>query len=202
MGKKRKHTTMDGLEVRDLSPADWPRLEQLFGANGACGGCWCMHWRHGLGEKWEDVKGDENRRRLRALVKSGKALGALAYADDEPVGWVAYGPRRDFQRLDRAPSLACDDADDVWSIPCFFIPAAHRGRGVATALLAHAVASISRRGGRIAEGYPTVPASRNAPAAFIWTGVPSLFTRAGFRKVAGGATGKQRMRRTLARARG
>jgi hypothetical protein len=25
--------------------ANWIDLEKLFGAHGACGGCWCMWWR-------------------------------------------------------------------------------------------------------------------------------------------------------------
>ena len=39
------------LELKKLTSARWPSLEKLFGKNGACGGCWCMHWRMELGEK-------------------------------------------------------------------------------------------------------------------------------------------------------
>ena len=78
------------LVVRDLSPALWPALEQLFGARGACGGCWCMYWRLEKGERWDDLKGAPAKRRMKALVTAGKARGAIAFAGKEPVGWIAY----------------------------------------------------------------------------------------------------------------
>src|SRR5207253_1288830 len=28
-----------------VTPERWPDLRRLFGANGACGGCWCMWWK-------------------------------------------------------------------------------------------------------------------------------------------------------------
>src|SRR5262245_9694746 len=98
------------IEIRELEPDLWPDLEALFGSNGACGGCWCMYWRLEKGESWSDVKGATNRRRLRALVREGRAHGVVAYADGKPVGWASFERRRDLVRLDRAPSLACDDA--------------------------------------------------------------------------------------------
>ena len=48
---------------------------------------------------------------MKALVAAGKAKGAIAFAGKEPVGWIAFGPRQDFPRLDRARTLACEDAD-------------------------------------------------------------------------------------------
>ena len=45
------------IETKELTPKLWPDFERLFGANGACGGCWCMSWRIEKGEKWEEVKG-------------------------------------------------------------------------------------------------------------------------------------------------
>src|SRR5574341_208588 len=114
------------LEFLDLSPRLWPALERLFGKNGACGGCWCMWWRLEKGERWPEVKGAPARRRLRALVRAGRANGVLAFEGGEPVGWCAYQRRVDLPRLDRAPSLACRDAERVWSLPCFFVKAGWR----------------------------------------------------------------------------
>ena len=31
--------------VVPLTPDLWPAFEALFGAAGACMGCWCTHWR-------------------------------------------------------------------------------------------------------------------------------------------------------------
>jgi GNAT superfamily N-acetyltransferase len=186
------------IVCRELTPDLWPDLEGLFGPRGACAGCWCMFWRMTKGEKWPEVQGAVNRRRLRQLVATGKAHGALAYAGDTPVGWVSFGRRVDFDRLDRSPSMACDDADKVWSVPCFFVKAGWRGKGVADALLAFAVATLKHRGARIVEGYPVkVDPGRNAAPAFVYTGLEPMFARAGFTTVTVRDRGKQRVRLTL-----
>jgi hypothetical protein len=49
------------LTVRPLTPDLWPALEDLFGANGACNGCWCMYWRIGAG--YSNRPGEKNRAR-------------------------------------------------------------------------------------------------------------------------------------------
>ena len=190
------HALKQKLVVRDLSPALWPALEALFGPRGACGGCWCMFWRLEKGERWDELKGARAKRRFKRLVSAGKALGAIAFAGKEPVGWIAFGPRRDFPRLDRARTLACDDANDVWSLPCFFIKAGWRDQGVAAALLGHALKSLKKRGAKLAEGYPVnLKPGQRLPNAFVWTGTRSLFHRAGFQLAGGDKTSKVRMRR-------
>jgi GNAT superfamily N-acetyltransferase len=184
------------LIVRDLSPALWPALEALFGPRGACGGCWCMYWRLEKGQRWDDIKGAPAKRRFKKLVASGEANGAIAFAGKEPVGWIAYGPRPDFPRLDRARTLACPDAGEVWALPCFFIKAGWRDQGVAKALLAHALKSLRRRGAKIAEGYPVnLKPRQRLPNAFAWTGTRSIFADAGFELAGPATTSKVRMRR-------
>lgn len=185
--------------IRELTPASWPDLERLFGKNGACGGCWCMFWRLSAGERYEDVKGPKARRRFRALVTGGLAHGLIAYARDEPVGWCAFERRVDLPRLDRAPSLRVDDAERVWSLPCFYVKAGWRGRGVASALLAAAESALRARGAVIAEGYPTKPSREDKmPAAWAYTGLPSMFAAAGFERADARERGKQRWRKSLA----
>ncbi len=184
------------IACRELTPALWPDLETLFGPRGAVGGCWYMHWRHPKGEKWADAKGAVNRGRFEALVCGGHAHGALAYVDGVPVGWASFDRRPDYDRLNRAPSFACVDAEAVWSIPCFFIASGVRGKGVASALLAFAIAAMRARGATIVEGYPVKPAKdgKPSPAAFAWTGTVSLFEKHGFVAVGKRDGGKQRMR--------
>ena len=171
--------------VRPLRKDDWPIIEQLFGPNGACGGCWCMVWRIPLGGKsWDERKGRPNRDAFRKLVESGKALGCLAFCGDEPAGWCSLGARADFPKLERARSLQTNWDEKTWSVVCFYIPAKWRHRGVATALLRAAVAYARSRGAGSLEGYPVMPSKvfgRDIPAAFAWTGVHTLFERAGFR---------------------
>ncbi|MGH8251778.1 MAG: GNAT family N-acetyltransferase [Steroidobacteraceae bacterium] len=184
------------LTVRDLSPALWPALEKLFGPRGACGGCWCMYWRLEKGERWDELKGAKAKLRFKKLVLAGKAHGALAFAGDEPVGWCAYDRRLDYPKLARARTLACVDADRVWSVSCFFIKPGWRDRGVATALLRHAVKSLKRRRAEIAEGYPVrLAKGQRFPNAFAWTGTRTLFESAGFTVAGTTEFSKLRMRR-------
>jgi GNAT superfamily N-acetyltransferase len=187
------------LTIRDLTPSLWPAMQSLFGERGACGGCWCMYWRLNKDERWDELKGNRARARMRALVRNGEALGALAFASAEPVGWCAYGRRQDFVRLERARTLACTDAEHVWSIPCFFIKTDWRDQGVATALLEHALKSLRRRGAKIVEGYPVnLKGEERLPNAFAWTGTRAMFESAGFRLAGPATTSKVRMRRRLA----
>ena len=100
------HAESPTLVTRPLAKGDWPLIETLFGANGACGGCWCMWWRVPMGGKtWDAAKGAPNRAAFRALVESGQATGVLALDGDTPVGWCAIGPRAMFPRLERSQWL-------------------------------------------------------------------------------------------------
>ena len=165
------------VTVRPLAPEDWPILEELFGENGACGGCWCMTWRVPQGGKlWEQNKGAPNRRAFRKLVQSGAVYGCLAFAGAEPVGWCCVGPRADFPRLKTIKALQTAWDESTWSVTCFYIRTGWRGRGVATKLLATATRLAKANGAKRVEGYPVKPYGKgNIPAAFAWTGVPRLF---------------------------
>jgi GNAT superfamily N-acetyltransferase len=177
---------MDDLTLRPLSPADWPIIVELFGDNGACGGCWCMWWRVPQGGKtWDEAKGAKNRERFRRLIKAGKVRGMLAFAGAEPVGWCCFGPRNTFPRLRRIKALERDCPESTWSMVCFYIPARWRGRGVATRLLEAATARAFALGAREVEGYPVVPKQPPArvPAAFAWTGIPALFQAAEYQEL-------------------
>jgi GNAT superfamily N-acetyltransferase len=171
------------LQIRTLERADWPLIVKLFGANGACGGCWCMWPRVPRGGKaWEEAKGAKNRDRFRRLVQAGKVHGVLAFCGEEPVGWCSFGPRVAFPRLERVRAIQRAWREDTWSIVCFYIPSNWRGRGVASRLLEAATARAFTLGAREIEGYPVVPKNPHepVPAVFAWTGVPELFERAGY----------------------
>lgn len=156
-----------------------------------------MSWRREKGEDWDSVKGATNKSRFKKLVASGKAHGVVAFVDGAPVGWVSFDRRSDFQKIDRSPSLKCDDAERVWSVPCFFVHKDYRGKGVATAMLAHAVRAMEKQGAEIIEGYPVKPGNfgKKIPHAFAWTGTVSLFKDAGFKAVGKKDGGRQRVRR-------
>jgi GNAT superfamily N-acetyltransferase len=186
------------ITTKELKPELWPQVEQLFGVNGACGGCWCQAWRIERGERWKDIKGANAKSRLRRGIRSKTTFGVVAFVGKSPVGWCTFGPRLSFPRLQQARTLRCDDVERVWSVPCFFVARGYRGQGVATAMLAHAVRVMKRRKVAIVEGYPSKPdANGRYINTFAWTGTRSLFEQAGF-TVAGNEGGsKQRVRKSL-----
>jgi GNAT superfamily N-acetyltransferase len=186
------------ITTKELTPELWPVVEELFGANGACGGCWCMYWRIKEGEDWEKIKGPRAKTRIKKGVAAGDVKAVLAFRDGNPVGWCTFGPRLDFPRLARSRTLACDDAGRIWSIPCFFVKAGHRGQGVAGAMLEHALRIIKREGAPIAEGYPSRPGKdgKYIPS-FSWTGTKSLFAKLGFKTAGNPGGGKERVRKTF-----
>ena len=172
--------------VRRLRKDDWPIVLQLFGHGGACGGCWCRYWFLPRGGKlWDAMKGTRNKRAMQVDLAAGKVTGSLAFRGKECVGWCCYGKTVKFRRLVNSKTLFRDPIPGSWSIVCFFIPAQQRGGGIAGALLEHAVKTISRlKSATCIEGYPVAVANYKqgqVPGAFAWTGVPKLFTQAGFR---------------------
>jgi len=186
------------LTTKELSPDLWPQVEALFGKAGACGGCWCQAWRIEKGEKWNDIKGAVAKKRLRKGILDGTTLGIVAFDGTTPVGWCTFGPRDSFSRLNRARSLQCADSARVWSLPCFFVIRGYRGKGVAKAMLRHALEAMRAKGARIAEGYPSKPNKDGQYiAAFSWTGTLSLFEKAGFTTAGNPEGGKRRVRKQL-----
>lgn len=137
-----------------------------------------MWWRL-LRRDWIAGKGDRNKRALRTLMRSGAVPGIIAYANGEPVGWVALAPREEYPRLAVSRTLKPIDARAVWSVTCFFVARPYRGRGLMTRLIEAAAAFARKRGATLIEGYPTNPRGKTADA-FLYTGTGGAFSRAGF----------------------
>ncbi|MCU0231175.1 MAG: GNAT family N-acetyltransferase [Acidobacteria bacterium] len=189
------------LSFEPLTAETWPDLVELFGERGACGGCWCMYWRLPRAQ-FERQKGAGNRRALQRLVAAGRPLGVIAYDGPEPVGWCAVAPRADFPGLGRSRLLAPVDDEPVWSAPCLFVAREHRRRGVSAALLDAAARFAAAQGAQVLEGYPVDGGGAEQPAAFVWTGTPGAFARAGFAEVARRSPRRPIVRRAVAQRRG
>lgn len=187
-----------GIRIEPASSKRWDDIERLFGARGACGGCWCMWYRLPRAE-YDRQKGKQNRVALRRILGTGEPVGVVAYAGDEPVGWCAVAPRAAFTRLERARTLRPIDDRPVWSIVCVFVAPSHRHRGISVALLQGAADYAKSRGARIVEGYPVEPRSGAIPAVFAHPGIPSAFRAAGFREVARPSPARAVMRRQMRR---
>lgn len=171
------------LEFHPLAPERWPDLEKLFGQRGASGGCWCMWWRMPR-SRFQQQKGENNKKAFKNIVKSGDIPGILAYADGQPIAWCSVAPRETFSVLERSRTLKRVDEEPVWSIVCFFVARPFRNRGITVKVLSAAVDYVRKRGGKIIEGYPVEPKKDRMPEAFAWTGFASAFRQAGFVEVA------------------
>ena len=195
-------TSGNRLEIRPVTADRWDDLVELFGERGAYANCWCMWWRVSGADFDRGIRnrGAGNRRRMRDLVAGNRVPGLLAYRDGRPVGWVSVAPREEFARLQRSPTLKAVDDRPVWSIVCFFMDRTERGAGVGTALLDAAVRHAAEQGATIVEGYPVDPTDRKISNADAYTGVVSMFRRAGFREVARRGS-RPIMRKTLRRRR-
>jgi GNAT superfamily N-acetyltransferase len=166
------------LAVRPLTPDLWPALEDLFGANGACNGCWCMYWR--IGSRYRKRSRALNKAAFREVVKRGPPPGLLAFDGDVAVGWCQLTPRDAVPWLDRAWRLKPVDAVPVWSLSCFYVPKGYRRQGVTSALIGAALKAARRNGAPALEAYP-LDADLTPSASS--TGYVSTFARAGFQTV-------------------
>ena len=76
---------MTDLSFHPLTRNLWNDLEELFGSHGACGGCWCMHWKL-RGKAYDEAKGYEARQLHKNQLNDGIVTGLLAYLRGDVVG--------------------------------------------------------------------------------------------------------------------
>jgi len=192
------------FDIQPLTPGRWSDLETIFEARGCsvARGCWCMYYRISGKETGFTRPGDAQRARskaaLKALAKDDPPPGLIGYRDGVPVGWISLGPRADYAKLARSPTMKAVDDRPVWSIVCFVVPSEYRKQGVARDLLAGAIRWARQRGVRLLEAYPvdtSHPSASDAP----WFGAKTLFDAAGFEEVARRKPARPIVRLTLAR---
>ena len=170
------------VTTKPLTVAMWPALEDLFGRPGASNGCWCMYWR--LGPAYRDRAREDNRRALKGLAgRPGRPPGLLALDGDLAVGWCEVAPRAELGWLAHARHLGPVDDLPVWSVPCFYVRRAYRGRGITGVLIDAAVELAAASGAPAIEAYP-VDTAMTAHTGNLYTGTASIFARRGFQVVA------------------
>jgi len=130
------------LAILPLTPDLWPALEDLFGKNGACSGCWCMYWR--IGAAYRKQPHDKNKESFHEIVKHGPPPGLLAFDGALPVGWCQLTPRDALPWMDRTWRLKRMDESPVWSLSCLYIRIGYRRKGVSSALIKAALRAANR----------------------------------------------------------
>jgi ribosomal protein S18 acetylase RimI-like enzyme len=172
------------VDVRPVTSETWDALADLFREGGDPRWCWCQYWRL-RSKDFSAAKVPELRERLHDKALSPEPPGLVAFDGDRAVGWVSIGPRTDYERIVRSRVIPTIDDRPVWSIVCFAVSPAARGRGVARALLEGAIAYAGERGAVALEAYPVRVGDGEAihpESAF--SGTLPMFERAGFRVVA------------------
>lgn len=173
------------LDVRPATAERWSDLERLFGPSGAYSNCWCTFYR--LKRSDFSAYGPAKKKGvLRAATETDTPPGLLAYVDGEPVGWVAVAPRAETPVLQRSPKLKVADPDGAWAVTCFFVRKDHRGQGVMTRLVEAAAEHARRHGALALDAFPVEPGD-DLSGCEGYTGIASVFRRAGFRPVPGRA---------------
>jgi GNAT superfamily N-acetyltransferase len=181
-----------GLTIRPLTPDLWPALEDLFGENGACNGCWCMYGR--IGSSYRKRSREENKAEFREIVERGPPPGLLAFDGAMAVGWCQLTPRDAVPWLDRTWRLKRVDDVPVWSLSCLYVRKGHRRQGVTSALIAAALKAAKHANAPALEVYPL---DADVSPSASGTGFASTFARAGFETVARRAPPRPIMRHDL-----
>jgi|HubBroStandDraft_4_1064222.scaffolds.fasta_scaffold168012_2 GNAT superfamily N-acetyltransferase len=167
---------MQKLTIHPVTPDFWPALEDLFGDEGACGGCWCMYWR--IGNEYRRRSPEANRADFHEVVIKGPPPGLIAFDRELAVGWCQLTPRALLPWLDRAWQRI-DDLP-VWSISCFYMRKGYRRQGITSALIQKAIETAKKAGISCLEAYPL---DADLSPSATGTGYVSTFLRVGFRVV-------------------
>jgi GNAT superfamily N-acetyltransferase len=186
------------FEGKPLTPETWADLGALFDLPGGsiARGCWCMFYRKSGKVLVSGKAAADNKRALCQLVDEGVVPGLIGYVDGAPAGWISFGPREDYAKLQRSPIMKPVDDLDVWSVVCTYVARTFRGRGVQHRLLDAAVRYAGERGVRLLEAYPVDKPERSHDD-FMFFGSRSLYERAGFTEVVRRSPTRVVMRRDL-----
>jgi GNAT superfamily N-acetyltransferase len=178
------------IAVTPLDTSLWPSLRDLFEQGGDAKVCWCTFWRLTNAES-SGLSADDRRAWLQqataAATADGRTLppGLVAQEDGRVLGWVSLAPRDDYNRLARSRTIPMIEGESVWSVICFVVDRAARGRGLSSMLLSAAVDYATDNDAAVLEAYPAVvPAGERIPTSATSLGVESLFLAAGFSRVA------------------
>jgi GNAT superfamily N-acetyltransferase len=178
----KKKIQVEQWQYHPLTPERWDDFEALFGANGACAGCWCA-WFLMTNREFTGAKKEGHKELMRTIVHSGVEPGIIAYADGVPAGWVALAPRERYKRLATSKHLGAVDEKPVWVISCFFIHRIYRRQGLMEKLLAAAVAYAREMGVQTLEAFP-LDVEGKMSSTQMYTGKSSVFYDLGFSEVA------------------
>jgi GNAT superfamily N-acetyltransferase len=154
--------------------------------------CHCQYW-HFAGDKnaWLDRLFHAPELNRAAFVENlagtqAELRGVIALHAGQAVGWLKLCPAERVpklyeQRLYRGLPALAGPREGVLTVGCLLVDEEFRRRGVARALIQHAVTIAEARGARCIEAFPR--RSDQAGPAELWTGPFTVFEQAGFKIV-------------------
>jgi len=188
-------------EVRPLTFDLWPALEDLFGPQGACYGCWCTYFRLPPARRRAGTR-ETNRAHLMNRVEAGPPPGLIAFEEGAPVGWMQVGPRADVPEWNNARRVSAPLEGEAvadpanWAISCFFVRPKARGRGLSHRLVAAGIDFARENGARVLDACP-LDEAKQSKSVGLFVGSTRVFEAAGFRPVALRKAGRPLMRLVL-----
>jgi len=182
-----------GLRVTKLTSELAPSWGLLFGV--CASSCFCRYW-HFEGTKNEWLarlafapETNEAEQRARLAEGDPSARGLVAVEGEVVVGWLKLSPRATVPKLRRLPvyrALDLGPDEGVLSIGCLLVHPSYRRRGVARALVRHALVVAKETGAHAVEAYPH-KRDEELRDEELWMGPLALFEEAGFRALEGNA---------------
>ena len=153
------------VSVVAADAAGFDALQEVFGTRDSAARCQCQRYKLKPHESFSrqpvEVRAERLREQLTGVATDGATTcGLVAYIHDQPAGWCAVEPRRNYEGLVRNQKVPWqgreEDRDDptVWALTCLFVRRGMRRRGVGEALVAGAVEAARSGGARVLEAYP------------------------------------------------
>lgn len=156
--------------------SDFYKVHAL-GEFGNC--CYCMAWWMPSWDGWNDRTCEQNREAREELFSRNEFDGYLLYVGDEPQGWCQVGSRDRFSNLLRVYRL--DPDPTMWSITCFLLNPAFKGKGYAHRFLKLILEALKREGITKVQAFPHL--GENLSSEDVWPGPLAIYEKAGFSTV-------------------
>lgn len=151
--------------------------------------CYCAFWH----QKWASVSDWDERKKTNPeankitildRLKSGFHVGALAYRNEELVGWVSVAPVPEFYWAWRRLSKLGDSAKNIACITCVTVAPKLRSQGLQSEILKAVIDYSKTQGWSQVEGYPFDPSAfEKHGKALSWAGHVKGYADAGFQRI-------------------